>query len=676
MAKTTRAADFIRESNGVSRTLTKTHGITVSFAGGGAYADVGHVNLPALPGSGVMTEEQVLQFRGYLDHEDAHHLYSELGLPAEIKDDDLRSMTNILEDIRIEQLKARDYPGSKKNMQGLFETTCKTFNEPLMQAAEQGDLKTALHLVGRQRIGYSGSAMQDLLDALPERSRKQAEAIVQRLLTEHADSSRSVLRLAEELVEQQRQEQQEQQQEQPSDENGESQGSDQGSGQDETESGEGSGSSETGDGSEASDESGGQGQDQSETGESEGEGEGEGQSEDGEASDGQGEGEQGEGQGGQEQEANASNDPEGSDAEGKANALGGVGGSLVEPPDIGELMTKGLEVASDEVAKTAPDDSLYFTPNAHLDLILHRSDRVKHREHEELFGDAAQWEAFKQRTVGRSSVIARRLHRMLASRDERIWQGGHQSGRLDRRRLVAAVTGKPNVFSQRSESPDLSTAVTLLVDLSGSMGVGRESKREIAADVTILMAQAIERLGASVEVLGFTTKPPSDRATKKEAMRVGMEMHTRLMNKVRVWPNRVYVFKAHEEPVNRCHDTLTGLYRAGMADNSDAEALIVAGNRLRRRTEHRKILLVMSDGMPAVGGVYQTRSESHLRRTIAELEASGIETAGLGICSHAVERFYPKYAVCFNLDEFVNTAFNEIAQVISHKNIRLDRKAV
>jgi hypothetical protein len=94
------------------------------------------------------------------------------------------------------------------------------------------------------------------------------------------------------------------------------------------------------------------------------------------------------------------------------------------------------------------------------------------------------------------------LSKLLLSVDRVGWQTGATSGRFDVRRTSRMLAGSERAFKARTEDAAVTTAVTIVVDLSSSMA-GERAQR--AAQTAWALADAIERVGCMVQVLGFTS---------------------------------------------------------------------------------------------------------------------------------------------------------------------------
>lgn len=234
---------------------------------------------------------------------------------------------------------------------------------------------------------------------------------------------------------------------------------------------------------------------------------------------------------------------------------------------------------------------------------------------------------------------AHRLQRRLMALQVRRWQFDLEEGLLDAARLSRVVTQplEPLAYKRESDTRFPDTVVTLLIDASGSM---RGRPIATAAVCAELLGRALEHCGVRSEVLGYTTRAWRGGRARQQWLRAG-----RPANPGRLSELRHIVFKRADEPWRRARAGLGALLDEDLLkENIDGEALLWAQSRLMRRSEPRRILLVISDDAPmdestaqANGGDYL---EQHLRAVIGRIERDArIELAAIGI-GHAVGSYY------------------------------------
>lgn len=276
--------------------------------------------------------------------------------------------------------------------------------------------------------------------------------------------------------------------------------------------------------------------------------------------------------------------------------------------------------------------------------------------------------------TGKLNVMRRKLERAIAAKRRRDWHGGYEHGRLDTRRLVQAYQAKPMVFKQREDEEDLNTAMTILIDLSGSMRSrvgGGLLRAMLAQHVAIALAEAIGRLGAPLEVLGFANQT-SCHDRKEEGVVFNAEA---AQASSRFQPLDMFEFKRFGESLRQAKPSMSRIAACAGGDNSDGEAVLLAYHRLAERKEERRILMTLSDGYPA----FQTQAgmaTQHLRDVVNFVTGQGVECVGIGIASEAVKHFYPKYAVVHRLDDLPRATIEEVGKLLVNKRYQADQSAL
>jgi len=201
------------------------------------------------------------------------------------------------------------------------------------------------------------------------------------------------------------------------------------------------------------------------------------------------------------------------------------------------------------------------------------------------------------RIIGsRLSRIARwahRLQRKLLSSQMRWWRFDCEEGQLDVSRLTRVATHplEPLMYIQESEIEFLDTVVTLLIDNSGSMRGAPITTATVCAE---LLGRVLERCAVKTEILGYTTGAWRGGRAYQRWVQAG-----RPADPGRTSELRHIIYKSADEPWRRARARMGTMLEYGLLkENVDGEALLWAYGRLRRRTEPRKILVVISDGAP------------------------------------------------------------------------------
>jgi cobaltochelatase CobT len=255
------------------------------------------------------------------------------------------------------------------------------------------------------------------------------------------------------------------------------------------------------------------------------------------------------------------------------------------------------------------------------------------------------------------SKLAHRLQRFLMAQQNRSWEFNKEEGMLDPSRLHKIITDPLTALSYKVEKDTdfRDTSVSILVDSSGSM---RGRSMTVAAICADIISTTLERCNVKTEVLGFTTKQWKGGESRKKWMEDGKPDNPGRLNDI-----RHIIFKSAETPWRRGQKNFGLMLREGLLkENVDGEALIWAHDRLARRQEQRKILMVISDGAPVDDSTLSTNKNNfldlHLRQVIHSIESqSSVSLIAIGI-GHDVTRYY-KNAVTIHRAEELGGAMLE-----------------
>ena len=255
--------------------------------------------------------------------------------------------------------------------------------------------------------------------------------------------------------------------------------------------------------------------------------------------------------------------------------------------------------------------------------------------------------------------LANRLQRKLMAKQQRSWEFDMEEGILDASRL-ARMIANPDVrltFKQEKEMPFRDTIISILIDNSGSM---RGRPIAIAAMTTDIIAKTLERCNLKTEILGFTTRAWKGGKSREHWKQNGMPQNPGRLNDV-----RHIVYKDANAPMRRCHKNLGLMLKEGLLkENIDGEALVWAYNRLARRPEARKILLIISDGAPVDDSTLSANPsnllEIDLRNVINWIEnRSDVEITAIGI-GHDVTRYYKNSMTIADAEELAEALTSQL----------------
>ena len=110
-----------------------------------------------------------------------------------------------------------------------------------------------------------------------------------------------------------------------------------------------------------------------------------------------------------------------------------------------------------------------------------------------------------------------------------------------------------------------------------------------------------------------------------------------------------------------------------LKENIDGEALRWAFNKMSKRREQRKILMVISDGAPVDDSTLSANLsdylENDLKNTVIAIEkSSGVELLAIGI-GHDVKRYYKRAVKIIDVQDLGDTMINELGDLFSERKI-------
>ena len=267
-----------------------------------------------------------------------------------------------------------------------------------------------------------------------------------------------------------------------------------------------------------------------------------------------------------------------------------------------------------------------------------------------------------QHLQGVISKLANRLQRRLLAQQTRSWEFDLDEGMLDAGRLARVVTNPLLALSFKREldTEFRDTVVSLLIDNSGSM---RGRPITVAAMCGDILARTLERCAVKVEVLGFTTRAWKGGQSREKWVQDGKPRNPGRLNDL-----RHIIYKAADSPWRRARKNLGLMLREGLLkENIDGEALLWAYRRLLVRPEHRRILMVISDGAPVDDSTLSVNPgnylEKHLREVIRDIEnRDQVELIAIGI-GHDVTRYYRRAVTIVDAEELGGTMMKKLTEL-------------
>jgi cobalamin biosynthesis protein CobT len=234
------------------------------------------------------------------------------------------------------------------------------------------------------------------------------------------------------------------------------------------------------------------------------------------------------------------------------------------------------------------------------------------------------------------------IQRILRSLDLVGWNTHEETGRLDRKAFARYATGSTAIFSKRHHVEAQASAVTILIDCSGSMGNGR--RIETAQSVAIQLSKMLDKANASFNVVGFhggnghASQSPTGATT--EGIVASVEF------------TEFIPFKTWNESLTKASAKLGSISRWANHSTPDYSALSLSLEDLSRREEQRKILFFLTDA--------DSYTESHMVHLQGIADKLGIKIIAIGIGDTEVERCFKTAQNVKNVSNLADASFGKL----------------
>ena len=275
-----------------------------------------------------------------------------------------------------------------------------------------------------------------------------------------------------------------------------------------------------------------------------------------------------------------------------------------------------------------------------------------------------------QQLIGFQDLItklANKLQRQLLAKQNRTWEFDLEEGLLDSSKLTRIIMDPYNSlsFMKEKEIDFKDTIVTLLIDNSGSM---RGRPITIAALCADILSRTLERCSVKVEVLGFTTKNWKGGKSREAWAKTDKPKRPGRLNDL-----RHIIYKGADTHWRQAKNNIGLMLKEGLLkENIDGEAISWAYNRIKKRKEERKILMVISDGAPVDDSTLSVNSgdflEKHLKKMVKFIEnKNDVEILAIGI-GHDVSRYYNKAIKITDVNELGDVMIAQLSGLFENKN--------
>jgi len=264
--------------------------------------------------------------------------------------------------------------------------------------------------------------------------------------------------------------------------------------------------------------------------------------------------------------------------------------------------------------------------------------------------------------------LARQITDILAVPGRDGWLFGEEEGLIDGRRLTQVISApaERRIFCKQQYRYKNDCLVSFLIDCSGSM----KKYMEYIAMLVDIFGRALDQAEISSEILGFTTGNWNGGRAYQDWLSQGRPEHPGRLNE-----RCHFIFKNADTGWRKARRDIAALLKTpNFREGLDGEAVDWACQRMPKHGEHRKILIVVSDGSPMDSATSLTNDEyyldNHLKQVVERYDTeSDIEIYGIGVGLDLTP--YYSHSLAIDLDESLsNSVFQQILHMIAHAQRR------
>jgi cobalamin biosynthesis protein CobT len=238
------------------------------------------------------------------------------------------------------------------------------------------------------------------------------------------------------------------------------------------------------------------------------------------------------------------------------------------------------------------------------------------------------------------------LLRLLRSIDLVGWNSYEESGRLDRKAFTRYATGSVNVFSKREYVDAERSAVSILIDCSGSMD--HDNRIEIANQVAIQLARILEKANAEFNVTGFYGNAYNEH---DDATGASQGLHYQLQIPVFI------PFKEWGESLAKASTKMGTIRYCANGSTPDYSSVALAIEGLAVRNEQRKVLFLLTDA--------DGYNQQHMKQLQRVADKQNVLIVAIGIGDTDANKCFTHAENVMNINNLASASFNKLLKVVA-----------
>ena len=247
---------------------------------------------------------------------------------------------------------------------------------------------------------------------------------------------------------------------------------------------------------------------------------------------------------------------------------------------------------------------------------------------------------YNRQTSGLGATRAN-IMRLLRSLDLVSWSTHEETGRLDRKAFTRFACGSTAIFSKRTYQEAQASAVSMLIDCSGSMS--SDGLIETAEAIAIQLSRILDKANVEFAVTGFHG---SEDIVGRNATGATDNIIIRKEEPVLI------PFKTWRESLQKASAKLGSIHRWARSSTPDYSAISLILEDIAMRDEHRKIVFLLTDA-----NGYNKEHMRHLQDLADRLK---IKIIAIGIGRTDVKECFRSSENVTSVDGLASTSFNKI----------------
>jgi cobalamin biosynthesis protein CobT len=238
-------------------------------------------------------------------------------------------------------------------------------------------------------------------------------------------------------------------------------------------------------------------------------------------------------------------------------------------------------------------------------------------------------ESFDKNTI--SGATKANLLRLLRSIDLVGKSTHEESGSIDRKAFARFACGSANIFSKREYKEADTSAVSILVDCSGSMIL--DGRQHFAQDVAVQLVKIFDKAKVRNRVFGYDS--PKRGFTENV---------------------RFYAFKQWGQSMQSAMKGLGMIGSSARGENPDYSAIKLSLEDLRNQPEKKKFLFFLGDS--------ESMNPEHMKFLDSLADKLGIKIIAIGVMSNETTKCFKHSIAVHSLGELSGAVFNKFLSTI------------